>query len=235
MTKSANKLIDFVTYTNDCFTSKSKPKVEKIFDSIEKKVAKKRKSTTTKKTSKNTLINIPKKATKPTPCQFGGVDWRSVIATYDQDILELYYQNRRLKEFTMEAANILHTRLQPNFSKFGTWNFLGSCTKELLNKLFSHQDCLTWDAPFTSKENGQVIKKTQTFFYFCGSMPDLLTGEFEWEFKQHPITEDFNFKQIESFYNELVIIIKPDNRVFCHYSQVTQSFCPILKKYLRVC
>ena len=168
-------------------------------------------------------VREPKSASKPTKTTIDSVNWREALKNIDPVILDRYYEQRRLREFGSEAAQILQERLEPNYNKFGHWMFLGTtCPKELLMAhLFSRQDCLTWESSFRVKQNGVWEKHTRTYYYFKKAMPDLLAG-FDWDLKEHPIsiTEMFHNREIRSFYHETVFIINNnhDNRVYIFIS-----------------
>ncbi|KAG2382090.1 hypothetical protein C9374_002661 [Naegleria lovaniensis] len=233
-TPKPRKVLKITMYNSDCFTSNAKPLSVELGDKIfgkKSKAARKKKVVNTTNHDDTGLVRVPKRAIKPTPTEVDtSINWREALKDIDPAILDRYYQQRRLREFGSESAQILNRRLEPNYSKFGHWLFLGTCPKELLAHLFTRQDCLTWQAQYRVKQNGVWEKYTRTYYYFKQSMPDLLAG-FDWGLKDHPITEMFHNREIRSFYHETVFIVNHDNRVHIHFSQVTQAYCPITDRW----
>ncbi|KAG2375079.1 hypothetical protein C9374_010083 [Naegleria lovaniensis] len=227
------KKIQMTVYNNECFTHKAKPTIveigEQIFGSTKR--GRKKKIVNTANREDTGLIKVPKTASKPSPVQINtDINWRESLKDIDPAVLERYYQYRRIHEFGSEASSILYKRLEPNYSKFGHWLYLGSCPKHFVDILFTHQNCLKWTQSYRAKENGIWTQRFRTVYYFKGSMPDLLVDH-DWALKLHPISELFNNKEMRSWYHEAVFIVNDDNRVFLHFSQVTQAFCNYFNKW----
>jgi hypothetical protein len=137
-------------------------------------------------------------------------DWRSLVPRL------LIYFNKRL---------------EPGYSKFGRWLYLGNCPKHLLEILFSCQECLRWNTPYKEKHDGKWLTYYRTFFYFKHAMPSLLT-DYDWALKNNEISDIFKTCKLQSFYHEMVFAINADNRVFFHFTQITQSFSKGLDQWI---
>ncbi|KAL9654855.1 hypothetical protein ABK040_008647 [Willaertia magna] len=172
---------------------------------------------------KNTLVTIPKTATQPIYQPLTLPPLFDLIQQYqiDLQILERYHNYKVCEEFCENVRKILYNRLQPNFSKFGFWLFLGTCRHNIIYTLFSSQKCLIWDAKQKSIEDGFIKYYPRKIYLFNKIMPNL--GNQTWFIREHGYSKNY-VKQLRSFYTELVFIVNiNDNRIYCHYKQITQA------------